>query len=195
MTLEESKALMTPMAIESLKRTVTIQPEINISNKVNMDILMNALCNAYEQNIFHSEVYTDKLIKLLNSETSTLSQSKLEELLKDIHKVQPNIVCKISIYTAKDKLVKEWIFNGEEPVDFNCIVTFVLKYFEITPILVRNNLINVLQKTIVNNLAQLVSKYVNNEDISDLKMSIMNIARLVNMSKHLIYANFIELRK
>lgn len=194
MTLEESKALMTPAAIEALRKTVTIQPEVNITNKANMDILMHALCNAYNQNIFRSEVYNDKLIKLLNSETSTLSQSKLGELLQDIRKIQPNMVCKITIYTARDELVKEWIFTGEEPVDFNCIVTFILEYFKITPIMVRNNLINVLQKTIVNNLAQLVSKYVNNEDISNLKMSMMNISRLVNMSKHLIYAKFEELK-
>ena len=45
-TLEQAKAMMTPEAIENLRRVVISHPVINTERKANCDILMQALCRA-----------------------------------------------------------------------------------------------------------------------------------------------------
>lgn len=189
-TLEEAKAMMSQEAIENLKQVVVTHPTINTERKANCDILMQALCRAVNDEIIQPSSLDDKLVKLLNAKTNTLAPQKLGEIIHSIRKHQPKMACVIRILTAKDdELVKKWVFVGPT-VSFSGIFRDVLKMFEITPSSIRTKMTETLKPTIVNNIAQCVAKFQNNED--EANVSITTISRLVNMSGYLIYADFEE---
>ena len=191
MTIEEAKALLTPEKIEKLKEMVIPKPSINTENKSNNDILMNALCVAAEKEIIHPNALDDKILKLLNSATNTLSSSKLEYVLNHVHKTQANIVCCITIKDKDHNVVKQWDYYGPN-VSFNSLFEYVVDKFEITPQSIRSTMTKMLKPTIVNNIAQLVAKYdtLDDNEKKKLNISITTITRLVNMSGYLIFAEF-----
>lgn len=189
-TLEEAKAMMTPQAIENLKQVVISHPNINTERKANCDILMQALCRAVVDEVILPESLDDKLVKLLNAKTNTLSPSKLGELLEQVRKTQPKIACVIRVLEpVNDEMLKKWVFVGPE-VNFTNMLGDIIKMFNITPSIVRSKMTETLKPTIVNNIAQCVAKYQNSDD--DLNVSITTISRIVNMCNHLIYADFEE---
>lgn len=94
-TLEQAKAMMTPEAIENLRQVVISHPVINTERKANCDILMQALCRAVTDEVILPESLDDRLVKLLNAKTNTLSPSKLGEILEQIRKTQPKMCCVI----------------------------------------------------------------------------------------------------
>ena len=191
-TLDEAKGMMTSEAIDKLKSMVTTNPVINMENKVNNDILMQALCRAVTEDVIHIPSLDDKTIKLLNSPTNTLSQAKLGEILSKIREYQPNMVCVISLMTQDmSKTLHEWVFTG--PIaKFNKMFETVIRDFSITPASIRAKMVNTLKPTIVNNIAQLIAKYENTDDKEDINVSINTITRLVNMEEHLLFAEFKE---
>lgn len=187
-TLEEAKAMMTEDAIENLRKVVITHPNINTERKANCDIIMQALCHAVTEEIIHPESLDDRLVKLLNAKTNTVSPSKLGEILESVRKHQPNMSCVIRVLTADDDtLIKRWVFTGPE-VKFSGIFRDIIKTFEITPTTIRTKMSETLKPTIVNNIAQMVAKYQNDDE--DPNVSISTISRLVNMSGYLIYADF-----
>jgi hypothetical protein len=189
-TLEEAKAMMTPEAIENLKQVVISHPNINVERKANCDILMQALCRAVVDEVVLPESLDDRLVKLLNAKTNTLSPSKLGEIVDHIRKTQPKIACVIRIIDPKDdQVLNKWVFTGPN-VSFSHMLGEIIRMFEITPTLVRNKMTETLKPTIVNNIAQCVAKYLNSDD--DLNVSITTISRLVNMCDHVIFADFEE---
>lgn len=189
-TLEQAKAMMTPEAIENLRRVVISHPVINTERKANCDILMQALCRAVTDEVILPESLDDRLVKLLNAKTNTLSPSKLGEILEHIKKTQPKMCCVIRVLEpTNDELIKKWVFTGPT-CRFSGMLNEIIKMFEITPTLVRNKMTETLKPTIVNNIAQCVAKYQNGEP--DLNVSITTVSRLVNMCDHLIYADFEE---
>ena len=189
-TLEQAKAMMTPEAIENLRRVVISHPVINTERKANCDILMQALCRAVTDEVILPESLDDRLVKLLNAKTNTLSPSKLGEILEHIRKTQPKMCCVIRVSEpTNDELIKKWVFIGPT-CRFSGMLNEIIKMFEITPTLVRNKMTETLKPTIVNNIAQCVAKYQNGEP--DLNVSITTVSRLVNMCDHLIYADFEE---
>lgn len=189
-TLEEAKAMMTPEAIENLKQVVITHPNINMERKANCDILMQALCRAVSEEVILPESMDERLVKLLNAKTNTLSPSKLGEILVQIRKTQPKISCVIRVLEpVNDEMLKKWVFTGPE-VRFAHMFGEIIKMFNITPTLVRSKMTETLKPTIVNNIAQCVAKYQNGDD--DINVSITTISRLVNMCDHLIYADFEE---
>ena len=196
MTIEEAKAMMTESALENLKNHTTTKPTINTGNKVNNDILMQALCRAVMDDVIHYTSLDDRLVKLLNSETNTLSQNKLGSILTSLRKHQPNLVCCVSLMSADMSTVeKEWYFTGPE-VRFNGMLDYILQKFEITPTMVRTKMVATLKSTIVNNIGQLVSKYLSLETDdarNSIVISISTINRLVNMCDHLLFAEFKEM--
>jgi hypothetical protein len=194
MTMEEAKALLTPEKINKLKEMVIPKPSINTENKSNNDILMSALCTACETGVIKSTSLDDKIIKLLNSATNTLSPSKLGYILNQVHKEQPNLVCCITIKDKDMQPVKEWNFVGPE-VAFHGMFEYVVNEFEITPQMIRTKMTQMLKPTIVNNIAQLVAKYDTLDEVErrKLNISITTVSRLVNMSGYLIFAEFKEL--
>ena len=182
--------MMTPEAIENLRRVVISHPVINTERKANCDILMQALCRAVTDEVILPESLDDRLVKLLNAKTNTLSPSKLGEILEHIRKTQPKMCCVIRVSEpTNDELIKKWVFTGPT-CRFSGMLNEIIKMFEITPTLVRNKMTETLKPTIVNNIAQCVAKYQNGEP--DLNVSITTVSRLVNMCDHLIYADFEE---
>ena len=189
-TLEQAKAMMSPEAIENLRQVVVSHPNINTERKANCDILMQALCRAVTDEVILPESLDDKLVKLLNAKTNTLSPSKLGELLEQVRKTQPKIACVIRILEpVNDEMLKKWVFTGPE-VRFTGMLGDIIKMFDITPSIVRSKMTETLKPTIVNNIAQCVAKYQNSDE--DLNVSITTISRIVNMCNHLIYADFEE---
>ena len=199
LSLEQAKALMTVESSEKLRHVVdnTITT-IDFSNKVNKDIIMGAMCRAVESGLIRINDLDDKLIKLLNSDTNTMSYSKLIYALNTIHATNPRIVCEISIYkpaSPKARLVRLWnIYDNK--TTFNDIFEFVLKEFNISPHDIRVEMTKTLKPTVVNNVAQLAANFLksNKEERKKIIISIVAITRLVNMSNHLIYANFKKLK-
>lgn len=192
-TLEQAKAMMTKESIEKLKEVVTSHPNINMENKVNCDILMQALCRAVAEEVIIPEALDDRLVKLLNAKTNTLSPIKLGDILTHIRKHQPKMACILTMLDARDDtVIKEWIFVGPE-VNFTEVLGDVIKIFDITPSVVRTKMTETLKPTIVNNIAQCVAKYLNKKDNEEMNVSITTISRLVNMSDHLLYADFKEI--
>lgn len=189
MTVEEAVNLMSDEAYEKLKEVVTVKPNIDISKKSANDILMGALCKAVLEDVIHVESLDDKIIKLLNSPTNTLSQSKLKYVLKTVHETQPKIKCIITIMTSdmKDTLF-EVEYHQPDAIDFMEILKWLIDKFEITPTKVRSQM-DALKPTIVNNIAQLVSRVLN-DNTEGVTVSISTITRLVNCNDHLIYAKF-----
>lgn len=192
-TLEQAKAMMTKESIEKLKEVVTSHPNINMENKVNCDILMQALCRAVAEEVIIPEALDDRLVKLLNAKTNTLSPIKLGDILTHIRKHQPKMACILTMLDARDDtVIREWIFVGPE-VNFTEVLGDVIKIFDITPSVVRTKMTETLKPTIVNNIAQCVAKYLNKKDNEEMNVSITTISRLVNMSDHLLYADFKEI--
>ena len=196
-SIEEAKAMMSGEAISKLKDIVTPQPIVNMNQKVNNDIIMSALCRAVSDDVIHMSSIDDKIIKLLNSPTNTLSAVKVGSILNQVRKSQPNMCCVITLKTSDmNETINEWTFTGPE-VYFNKIFEFVIEYFEITPSMVRNKMTTMLKTTIVNNVAQLVAKYTSltdEEEKKQLTISINTITRLVNMSDHILLAEFKEVK-
>ena len=191
-SLEEAKGMMNENSIEKLKSFVSTTPTINMENKVNCDILMQALCRAVSEDIIHVSSLDEKIIKLLNSSTNTLSPSKLGDILSKIRVSQPNIICKISMLTHDmSKTLYTWKFTGPV-VKFNNIFETVVNEFNITPSIVRTKMTETLKPTIVNNVSQLLSRYESAEDKTTINISINTITRLVNMEDHLLFAEFVE---
>lgn len=197
-SLEEAKSMMSQESFDNLREVVTSHPNINMDNKVNCDILMQALCRAITDEVIKPENLDEKTIKLLNAKTNTLSPKKLGDILSTVRKNQPNIGCVITMIDPKeDTIVREWIFVGPN-VNFINVLGEVISIFEITPSYVRNKMTETLKPTIVNNIAQLVARYQNaetKEDYDDINVSISTITRLVNMSDHLLYADFKEVEE
>ena len=196
-SIEEAKAMMSGEAISKLKDIVTPQPIVNMNQKVNNDIIMSALCRAVSDDVIHMSSIDDKIIKLLNSPTNTLSAVKVGSILNQVRKSQPNMCCVITLKSSDmNDTINEWTFTGPE-VYFNKIFEFVIEYFEITPSMVRNKMTTMLKTTIVNNVAQLVAKYTSltdEEEKKQLTISINTITRLVNMSDHILLAEFKEVK-
>lgn len=190
-SLEEAKEMMDENSYSKLRDLVSVKPTINTSHKMNNDILMQALCRAVSNDIIHTPSLDDKMIKLLNSATNSISQSKLTDILKRLNQHQP-IKCVVSVLTPDmSSVMQQWEFKDEE-VDFNDMFQWVVENFEITPSVVRSKMVDTLKPTIVNNIAQLVGKYYNTEDKSNIKVSINTINRLVNMRDHLLFAEFMR---
>ena len=80
---------------------------------------MGALCKAVLDDVIHVESLDEKIIKLLNSPTNTLSQSKLKYVLNVVHETQPRIKCIITIMTPdmKDTLF-EVEYHQPDAIDF-----------------------------------------------------------------------------
>lgn len=196
-TLEDAKAMMSDEAILKLKNMVTPKPVVNMDHKVNNDIIMNALCRAVEDGVINVNSLNEKIIKLLNSPTNTLSAVKVGSILTHVRKSQPNICCIITLKTADmNTILNEWVFTGPD-VYFNKIFEYVVDYFKITPTIVRNKMTEMLKTTIVNNVAQLIAKYntlESEEEKQALTISISTVTRLVNMSDHILLAEFKELK-
>lgn len=194
-SIEEAKALMSDESINKLKTMVKPKPSINMGHKMNNDIIMTALCRAVEDNVIHTESVDESIVKLLNSSTNTISAVKLGKILTCIRTVQPDVCCIITMKTADmNEIVKQWIFTGPE-VCFNKIFEFTINYFEITPSVVRSKMTEMLKVTIVNNIAQLIAKYntlETDEEKDAITISINTITRLVNMSNHILLAEFKE---
>lgn len=195
-SLEDAKALVSKEQISKLKSVVTPKPVINTDTKVNNDIIMAALCNAVEKGVIKMSSLDDRLIKLLNSSTNTLSAVKVGSILTHLRQYQPNMACVITLKTADmSTIVEEWVFTGPV-VRFNKMFEFVVDHFQITPSIIRSKMVNMLKTTIVNNVAQLVAKYSNldsDEERLKVTISISTITRLVNMSNHLLIAEFKEI--
>lgn len=191
MTLEEAKSLMTQDALNKLKELISDKPTINTSNKANNDILMNALCRAVNENIINIDSLDDKIVKLLNAKTNTLSPSKLGYVISTIKQNQPNIVCCISLVRPPDIIINEWTYNDKD-VNFTSILDYILKYFKMNPNVIRTKLGEMLKPTIVNNIAQTVAKYQNSNDTdrADINVSITTLTRLANMYEHMLFAEF-----
>ena len=190
MTIDEAEALMSESAYERLREVVTVRPVIDTSKKAGNDILMSAFCKAVAEEVIKSSSLDDKLTKLLNSATNTLSQQKLKYLLEVVHKSQPDIKCVITITTADMQTdVFEVEYHTPDAIDFLTIFRWLLDYFNITPSSIRNKLSETLKPTIVNNISQLVSR-VQQNNTEDLIISITTITRLVNCHDHLIFARF-----
>lgn len=191
MTLEEAKSLMTQDALNKLKELISDKPTINTSNKANNDILMNALCRAVNENIINIDSLDDKIVKLLNAKTNTLSPSKLGYVISTIKQNQPNIVCCISLVRPPDIIINEWTYNDKD-VNFISILDYILKYFKLNPNVIRTKLGEMLKPTIVNNIAQTVAKYQNSDDTdrADINVSITTLTRLANMYEHMLFAEF-----
>lgn len=196
-SIEEAKAMMSDEALSRLKEIVTPQPSINMNQKVNNDIIMSALCRAVNDGVIHMDAVDDHIVKLLNSPTNTLSAVKVGNILTQIRKFQPNMCCVITLKSSDmNEKINEWIFTGPE-VYFNKIFEYVIDKFEITPSLVRNKMTAMLKTTIVNNVAQLVAKYnslTDEEEKKHLTISINTVTRLVNMSDHILLAEFKEIK-
>lgn len=195
MTIEEAKALLTPEKINKLKEMVTPKPTINTENKSNNDILMTALCTACENDIIKSTSLDDRIIKLLNSATNTLSPSKLSYIMQHVRSMQPYLVCCITIKDKDMNMVSEWNYVGPN-IGFHGLFEYVVETFEITPQMIRTKMTTMLKPTIVNNIAQLVAKYqtLEEDERKKLNISITTISRLVNMCGYLIFAEFKELK-
>lgn len=189
-TLEQAKAMMTKEALEKLNKVVVSHPTINVEKKANCDILMQALCRGVVDGVIHVESLDDRLVKLLNAKTNTLSPTKLGEILTTIRKHQPKIACVIEVREpVNDDLVRKWVFTGPE-VKFTKMLEDIIKTFEITPTLVRTKMTETLKSTIVNNIAQTVARFLNGDP--EQNVSVTTVSRLVNMCGYLIYAEFKE---
>lgn len=191
MTVEEAKELMTPEALEKLRKMVSKPTEIDFSKKVNCDLVMSALCKAVQTGVIPPKSLNEKLIKLLNSDTSTISDSTLNYILDVVHKHQPTLALEITLYEANmDQIAKWTMFRNTR---FNVIFDFILTRFEITPQMVRAQLIDTYRPTIVNNLGQLVSRFqaMSSDEKFKQTISISTIQRLVAMSKRIIMADFV----
>lgn len=195
MTIEEAKALISQDNVDRLKNVVTPKPTVSINAKTNADIIMSALCTAVQTGVIKESSLDMTIIKLLNSSTSTLSALKVGKILSILRQHQKNMTCTITLKTRDAQtIIGEWVFTGPE-VYFNKIFEFVVEKFDITPAKIRSEMGKMFQMTIVNNIAQFLGKYETiktEEDRKKENISISTITRLVNMSHHLLFAEFVE---
>lgn len=195
MTLEEAKALMQPTAVQHLNEMVSESIVIDVSKKSACDILMSALCRAVtEEGVIKKTSLNEYFIKMLNSATNTLSQTKLGDLFELLHTKQPNVVCIFTLWTPNmDDTINEWVFKTTTPT-FNAMYEFIIKHFEITPQMIREKLSEKLKHTIANNVAQFALKYsmASDKERSEYVVSITTITRLVNMMGYIITCEFKE---
>ena len=198
-SLEEAKSLINNDSLSKLKDVVYAKPTVDIHQKANCDILMSALCKAVADGVIRQSSLDDRIIKLLNASTATLAARKLKDILVQVRDTQPHMVCIITLKTGglQPETVAEWMFDGSTEISFVGIFGYVVDKFNITPQSVRSKLSEMLKGTIVNNVAQLVAKYNNStdEERSALNISISTVTRLVNMSEHLLYAEFVEVKE
>ena len=196
MTLEEAKALMTKESVENLHNVVDVKPTIDFSKKVNNDIIMAALCRAVADGTIKLTSLNERLVKVLNSETNTISQTKLKEVLDIIHEKQPGVYCYVWLDMfnpcTSDSQMLEWFYKD----DINFAIAFgeVLEFYKVTPADVRRKLTTTLKPTIVNNVSQLVSKYrkASPKDRVAMMISITTIQRIVTMNGAMLCAEFID---
>ena len=195
-SLDEAKKLMTKEKSEKLRQVVCDStPTINFSNKLHNDIIMSALCDAVSDDVIHVSDLDDKLIKLLNSNTNTISFPKLINALHTIHETNPSIVCHIKLTKpdpAFPETINYWTIDGKNGLSFHDIFEYVVKKFEITPREIRVKMTKTLKPTVVNNVAQLVAKYFTStkEEQQKMVISIKTISRLVNMIGMQLSAEF-----
>ena len=192
MTIQEAKQLMTPEAKQKLHELISKPEEIDVSKKVGNDVIMAAFCQAVMEGVIQPCSLSPKLTKLLNSDTNTISDIKLDDIMKVIHKNQPDMVCDIRICKANGD--PWYIFRLYEDFRFVSILLFVKELFSITPQMVRMKLQDTLKTTIVNNVSQLISKIDNSteEERMELRVSITTITRLVNMTGHICMSKFVD---
>lgn len=191
MTLEEAKNLMSESSLEKLRSVVAQHVDIDVSKKVNNDLIMTALCTAVVlDGKIKPESIDDRLLKLLNSDTNTISDSKLSDIMHSIHETQRYITCIVTLMNNEFEKINEWILY--EDFRFNEIFEFILNYYKITPQLIRSQMITTLKPTIVNNIGQLVSKYQQStpEEKQKIHISITTINRLVTMSGGILNVTF-----
>ena len=191
-TLDEAKNMVSRDNLNKLHEIVETKPSVDTSHKVNNDIIMAAFCKAVCEGVIKQSSLNDRLIKLLNSETNTISQSKLGELLKVVRTKQPNLICRIVLREPDMRDMMTWTFDDD--VCFLGMFDYVLHQFNITPTEIRQKMVTTLKPTIVNNVSQLVSKYNKSTDEERQRMviSISTIQRLVNMSGRILLAEFVE---
>lgn len=193
MNLEEAKKLVKPEALQNLKHVISTQEKIDMSKKVNGDPIMVALCNAINGGIINIESLSNSIIKMLNSSTNTVSQSKLGEILEQVRKSQPRMVCRIKLYKGDmSEIVNNWVFTSVEDCKFNAMFEYVVQTFDISPQMVRERMSKLLKPTIANNIGQFVSKYELSTHKEELVVSITTIARLANIVDHVIKVEFKE---
>lgn len=194
MNLKEAKALMNPSAMNNLKTTISVEEKIDMSKKVNGDAIMVALCKAINDGTIKISSLSTPLIKMLNSSTNTISQTKLGEILDQVRKFQPNMICVISIMTGdKTDTLMNWEFTTADTCRFNDMFEYVVKTFQITPQQTREKLSKLLKPTIANNIGQLIVKYETSEHKDEIVISITTIARLTNMAGYILDVKFKEL--
>jgi hypothetical protein len=191
MDINEAKALINEEAIEHLKKVITNEEKIDTSTKLNGDAIMIAFCDAINNSVIKPSSLSEMTIKMLNSSTQSISQSKLGEILDYVHKNQPNIVCDIKIIPVDGNLpIQMWRFESSKDCKFNSIFEFVVTEFKITPSMVREQLSKLLKPTIANNIGQFVAKYQSSTHKDELVVSITTIARLANMCGYKIICEF-----
>lgn len=193
MDLEEAKKLMTPEALQKLREVTAAHIDIDTSKKSCNDILMQALCDGVSNDVIKVSSLSQKTIKMLNSPTNTLSETKFYCILDEIRQKQKDMICIVSIIDEDEhSIMKRWIFP--DPLNrFVSILDYVLEEFNITATSIRNKMCSVLKPTIVNNIAQSVTKYQSLSNKEDANISITTIFRLVNMEGYLMKAEFIDL--
>lgn len=191
-TLDEAKNMVSRDSISRLHEIVETKPIVDTSHKVHNDIIMASLCKAVAEGVIKPGSLNDRLIKLLNSETNTISQSKLTEILRIIRSNQPNMVCRVTLKESDMRDVMCWTFDTD--VCFLEMFDFVLRQYDITPTEIRQKMVATLKPTIVNNVSQLVSKYNKSSDEERQRMviSISTIQRLVNMAGRILVAEFVD---
>lgn len=195
MTIDEAKGMMTPAATSKLHEIVEAKPSVDSSHKVNNDILMAAFCKAVSTGVIKQTSLNARLIKLLNSETNTISQSTLGEILSIVREKQPNISCQVTMSDSIPdlKVLMNWGFCDSD-VSFIQMFADVLKYWQITPADVRHKMTETLKETIVNNVSQTVSRFykATKEEREKMVISITTIHRLVNMNGGVLTAEFVD---
>lgn len=195
-SLQTARALMNQDAWDNLNKIVMPSDNTlldNNKNVINNDVLMAAYCKAIKDEVIESTVLSKNpmLIKLYNSQTNKLSDWKVEKILQNIHTVQPNIACVITIQNGNLDTIKEFIYTDH--VHFHELFKWVVTHFKITPQLVRQEMVKKLDIPLstTNNIGQDLSKV----DDPDASVSIITISRLVNMCNHIIKAEFKEINK
>lgn len=195
-TVEEALSKVSKESIDKLRELIHPAPVINTCQKMNNDIIMNALCKAVSDNVIKPESLDDKIIKLLNSQTNTISAKKVGEILRTVRKSQDALCCVVTLESGDFMdTINKWVFTGPT-VSFNGIFEFVIKHFDISPSVIRVKMTEKYKTTIVNNIAQLVARYTQIEDAEErnkIKISITTISRLVNMSDGILLAEFKEI--
>lgn len=194
MNIEEAKALIDNEAIKNLKRTISTEEKID-TTKLNGDAVMTALCEAINNGIIKPSSLSSTTIKMINSSTQTVSQSKLGEILDNARKMQPKLKCVISVHKADSTLpIETWEFTSSKDTKFNSIFEFVITEFNITPTFVREQLSKLLKPTIANNIGQFVAKYQQADEAhrSEMIVSITTISRLSNMVGYCIKCVFVD---